>query len=157
MTDPSDNLTSRANESKPGLKEQLKRDSRERIESGKRTAADQFAEIADALDTARAQLDQSQPTLANYTSKLAEGVGRIATRLREDSIEDMYHDVRRFASEHPQMFLLGGVAIGLLAARFIKAETEGATTDDMDDESDDPGPMRTQRTTEASGLYPGGV
>jgi len=103
------------------LKQRIKQDGKEKIESGKRAAADQIAEIADAIDLAGSQLDRSQPMLATYASQLADGVGTLATRLREDSIEDIYRDVRQLAQRHPAMFLLGGAALGLVAARFMKA------------------------------------
>lgn len=116
----------------PDIKERMKRDGREKIESGKRAAADQIAEIADAIDMAGAQLDQSQPTLANYASRLAEGVGGLASRLREDSMEDLYRDVRQVASRHPGMFLLGSAAVGLMLARFMKASGEDLGTAEDD-------------------------
>jgi hypothetical protein len=106
------------------LKQRIKQDGKEKIESGKRAAADQIAEIADAIDLAGSQLDQSQPTLANYATQLANSVGTFATRLREDSIEDLYSDMRQLATRHPGMFLLGSAAIGLVAARFMKASAE---------------------------------
>src|SRR3990170_4888453 len=106
------------------VKERIKQDGKEKIESGKRAAADQIADIADAIDVAGAQLDQSQPTLANYASQLAEGVGGLATRLREDSIEDIYREVRQLATRHPGMFLLGSAALGVVIARFMKASGE---------------------------------
>lgn len=106
------------------LKQRVKQDGKEKIESGKRVAADQIADIADAIDVAGAQLDESQPTLANYASQLAEGVGGLATRLREDSIEDIYRDVRQLATRHPGMFLLGSAALGVVIARFMKASGE---------------------------------
>lgn len=106
------------------LKQRVKQDGKEKIESGKRAAADQIADIADAIDVAGAQLDQSQPTLANYASQLAEGVGGLATRLREDSIEDIYREVRQLATRHPGMFLLGSAALGVVIARFMKASGE---------------------------------
>lgn len=114
------------------LKKRLKEDGKQKVESGKRAAADQIAEIADAIDVARAQLDQSQPTLANYASRLADGVGGLATRLREDSLEDLYYEARRLASQHPGMFLLGSAAVGLVVARFMKA-----SSDEMGDELGD--------------------
>lgn len=106
------------------LKQRVKEDGKEKIESGKRAAADQIADIADAIDVAGAQLDESQPTLANYASQLAEGVGGLATRLREDNIEDIYRDVRQLATRHPGMFLLGSAALGVVIARFMKASGE---------------------------------
>lgn len=109
------------------LKQRIKQDSREKIETGKRAAADQIDEIADAIDLAGSQLDQSQPTLANYASQLADSVGTLATRLREDSIENIYRDMRQLATTHPGMFLLGSAAVGLVAARFMKASAEQAS------------------------------
>jgi hypothetical protein len=106
------------------LKQRIKQDGKEKIETGKRAAADQIAEIADAIDLAGAQLDQSQPTLANYATQVANSVGTFATRLREDSIEDIYRDMRDLATRHPGMFLLGSAALGLVAARFMKASAE---------------------------------
>jgi hypothetical protein len=109
------------------LKQRIKDDGKEKIESGKRAAADQIAEIADAIDLAGSQLDQSQPTLANYATQVANSVGTFATRLREDSIEDIYRDMRDLATRHPGMFLLGSAALGLVAARFMKASAEQAS------------------------------
>jgi hypothetical protein len=126
------------------LKQRVKRGGQEKIESGKRAAADQFEEIADAIDAAGSQLDQSQPTLATYAAKLADGVGGLATRLREDSVEDIYRDVRRVATQHPGLFLLGSAALGVVIARFMKvsgdqsveAETGGGGDEDLDMEAE---------------------
>ena len=144
MTDNTDTSTkSRAGGRRASnIKERIKQDGKEKIETGKRAAAEQIAEIADAIDMAGAQLDQSQPTLANYAAKLADGVGGLASRLREDSFEDIYRDVRQVASRHPGMFLLGSAAVGLVLARFMKASAEqlesasaGEQDDDISDEA----------------------
>lgn len=121
------NTAARSGSRAANLKQRIQQDGKEKIESGKRAAADQIAEIADAIDLAGSQLDQSQPTLANYATQLANSVGTIATRLREDSIEDLYRDVRQLATRHPGMFLLGSAAVGLVAARFMKASSEQAS------------------------------
>lgn len=122
MNESTDSTTTSGARAKAStLKRRLKEDGKQKIESGKRAAADQISELADAIDVAGAQLDQSQPTLANYASKLAEGVGGLATRLREDSVEDLYREVRQVATRHPGMFLLGSAALGLVIARFMKA------------------------------------
>lgn len=128
------NTSNRSGSRAANLKQRIKQDGKDKIETGKRAAADQIAEIADAIDLAGAQLDQSQPTLANYATQLASSVGTLATRLREDSIEDLYSDMRQLASRHPGMFLLGSAAIGLVAARFMKASAE-QTRFDSDSEN----------------------
>jgi hypothetical protein len=151
MSESPDNLSSRTANRASDLKQRIKHDSRQRIESGKRTAADQMEEIADAIDDAGAKLDESQPTLANYASQLAGGIGNLATRLRDDSIEDLYRDARRLATEHPGMFLLGGAALGLAVARFMKAES----ADDIDDfdMTTDTEPMATDASVQAREQY----
>ena len=122
MNESTDKTTaSRIRSRASNLKQRMKQDGKEKIESGKRAAADQIEEVADAIDAAGLQLDESQPTLANYASKLADGVGGLATRLREDSVEDIYRDVRRVAIQHPGLFLLGSAALGVVISRFMKA------------------------------------
>src|SRR5690606_23921821 len=64
MSESTDNISSRAANRAADLKQRVKRDSKQRIEKGKRAAADQIEDIADALDVAGSRLDQTQPTLA---------------------------------------------------------------------------------------------
>lgn len=122
MNESSDNLSSRSVNRAESLKRRIKDDGMQRFDSGKRAAADQMEEIADAIDVASSKLDQSQPTLASYASKVADGVGSIAMRLRDGSIEDLYRDTRRLATQHPGLFLLGGAVVGLAVVRFMKAD-----------------------------------
>jgi uncharacterized phage infection (PIP) family protein YhgE len=124
MTESTDTTGTSGRRGAGNFKQRLREDGKQRIESGKRAAADQIADIADAIDRAGAQLDQSQPTLASYASRLADSVGGLATHLREDSIEDLYVQVRQLATRHPAMFLLGSAALGVVLARFMKASGE---------------------------------
>jgi hypothetical protein len=109
-----------------GLSEQIKQDGRQRIEEGKRTAAEHIETVAQALESARERLDQDQPTLAAYAGRMSTGVGNLATRLREGSLEDLLQDTRDLARRNPVLFLAGGVAIGFALSRFLKAS---ASTD----------------------------
>lgn len=122
MTESTDSTsTSELRGRAANFKQRLREDGKQRIESGKRAAADQIADIADAIDAAREKLGGSQPTIANYASRLAGNVSGLAAHLREDSIEDLYYEVRRLAVQHPGMFLLGSAALGVAIARFMKA------------------------------------
>jgi hypothetical protein len=123
--------TSRATR-RGGIKERIATDGKERIETSKRRAADQIAEIADAIDAAGSQLDASQPTLAGYASRLAEGIGGFSNRLRDESIEDLYRDACQLASRNPAIFLIGGAALGFVAARFMKASEAYEQSGDWD-------------------------
>ena len=155
------NTTARSGKDTPGsraanLKQRIKQDGKDKIESGKRAAADQIAEIADAIDLAGSQLDQSQPTLASYATQVANSVGTLATRLREDSIEDIYQDMRQLATRHPGMFLLGSAAIGLVAARFMKASADQASLgEDLGMRAESESSQEWGETSQAGGIEEG--
>ena len=104
-----------------GLKDTLRKSGREKVEGGKRFAADQIEDIADAIDAASVQLTRSQPNLAGYTTRVADGIAALARRLREGSIEELAQDARQLAARNPAMFLLAGAAAGVVVARFLKA------------------------------------
>ena len=122
MSEATENPSSQTVNRASAMKDRIKQEGRQRIEQGKRSAAEQMEGVADALGAAGSRLGQSQPTLASYASNLANGVGDVATRLRDGNIEDLYRDVRRLATEHPGMFLLGSAAVGLAIARFMKSD-----------------------------------
>jgi hypothetical protein len=128
------------NEQQSGLTQRLKRDSREKIESGKRSAAAHIEELAHAIDHAGTRLDQNEPTLAAYAGQIAAGVGKLATRLREDSLDDLLEETRRLARRNPALFLAGGVVLGIAASRFLKASAERSdqsSDSSLSSESDD--------------------
>jgi hypothetical protein len=109
---------------KSGIADRLKDDSRQKIESGKRSAADQIDQVAQALNRAGEELNQSQPTLANYASQFASSVSTFANRLRDGNMDELLSDTRELARRNPGMFLLGGVALGFALSRFLKASAE---------------------------------
>jgi hypothetical protein len=109
---------------KSGITDRLKQDGKQKIESGKRTAADQIDQVAQALSRAGEELNQSQPTLANYAGQIASTVSNFATRLRDGNMDDLVSDTRELARRNPGLFLLGGVAFGFALSRFLKASAE---------------------------------
>jgi hypothetical protein len=116
------------------LGDRLRQDGRQQIETRKRVAADQIDELAHALGRAGEQLDQSQPTLAAYANQIASGVSNLATRLRDDSVEELLDDARQAARRNPGLFLLGGFALGVALARFLKASERSTETGDFSSE-----------------------
>ena len=119
-----------------GLTDRLRQDGRQQLENRKRVAADQIDELAHALGRAGEQLDQSQPTLAAYTNQIASGVSNLATRLRDGSVEDLLDDARRAARRNPGLFLLGGFAVGVALARFLKASERSRDAGDFSTETE---------------------
>jgi hypothetical protein len=120
-----------------GLTEKLRQDGRQQLENRKRVAADQIDELAHALGRAGEQLDQSQPTLASYANQIASGVSNLATRLRDGSVEELLDDARGVARRNPGLFLLGGFALGVALARFLKASDRPEETGEYSEEFGD--------------------
>jgi hypothetical protein len=126
--------TSTGTENRSGrsqLARQLKEDGKARLESGKRSAADQIAQIAEAIDAAGAHLDRDQPTISSYATRLADGVGNLAHRLRDSSLEDLGQDIRNLASRRPGLFLLGGLALGIVLARVARVSNDVSPEDEQ--------------------------
>ena len=121
----------------PTIGESLREGGRQRIDSTRRSAAEQVEGIADAFDAARSRLDTSQPTLAAYTANVANGIEHLATRLRDSSVEELAQDARRFAARNPALFLLGSAALGIVLARFLKLSIgENANAGDAEELAD---------------------
>jgi|GEM_PF-966067 len=106
---------------KTGISERIKQDGRQKIESTKRSAAEQIEQVAHALSRAGEELNQSQPTLANYASQFASSVSTLATRLRDGNLDELIDETRELARRNPTMFLAGGIALGFALSRFLKA------------------------------------
>ena len=106
--------------------DRLKEEGKQRLERGKTSAADQVEHFASALRSAGNELG-GQSSLGDYANQLAESIGRFGTRLREGSIEDLASDMQAAARRNPTLFVAGGLALGIVLARLVKAsapETE---------------------------------
>lgn len=106
----------------------LKQEGKHRLERGKTSAAEQVEQVASALKSAGNQLG-SQSTLGNYAHQFADGVSRFGSRLRDGRIEELVSDVQTFARRNPTLFIVGGLALGVVLARVVKAS---AAPDDRD-------------------------
>jgi exonuclease VII small subunit len=136
-----ENQPGSASKQKIGLGQRLKEDGRQTLEQRKRSAADHINDIAQALERAASQLEDP---LGAYANRAAAGVGNLATRLREGSIDELIEDTRQLARRNPALFIAGGVAIGFVLSRFIKAsgqrvnlDREYARTPTLTDEVDE--------------------
>jgi hypothetical protein len=101
--------------------ERLKEEGKQRLDRGKSTAADQVDQVAKALQSAGDELSRSP--LASYANQLAGSIGRFGTKLREGSIEDLAADMQNAARRNPTLFLAGGLALGVVLARIVKASS----------------------------------
>ena len=107
--------------------DRLKEEGKQRLERGKSTAADQVDHVASALRSAGSELG-GQTTLGGYAEELAESIGRFGTRLRDGSIEELASDMQAAARRNPTLFVAGGLALGIVLARRVKASAPESDT-----------------------------
>lgn len=107
-----------------GITERIKQDGKQKIETTKRSAADQIDQVAQALSRAGEELNQSQPTLANYAAQFASSVSTFSNRLRDGNMDDLVRDARDLAQRNPGLFIVGGIAVGFAVSRFLKASPQ---------------------------------
>jgi hypothetical protein len=98
---------------------------RQRLETGKKRAADQAEKVAGVIEQASAQLQESDlGSLADYAGQVASTVKSLSDNLRNRSIDDLLKDTQSLARRNPTLFLLGSVALGVAISRFLKASAE---------------------------------
>ena len=83
-------------------------------------AARQVGGIADAVRLAARSLDHSQtPAAARYADRAADQIGDLARWLHQRQWAQLVGDVEAVARRSPALFILGAVAAGFLAGRFL--------------------------------------
>ena len=101
---------------------------RAREEIDRRTSAvgEQASSMADALRQTATQLrDQGQDGQARLADGAAQHVQRMGTYLRDRDADTLLRDIEDLGRRQPLAIAAGGLAVGLLAARFLKASSSG--------------------------------
>jgi hypothetical protein len=94
------------------------------LEDQKGEAAHTLHSVADALRGSTGHLRQdNHETVAYYTERLADQVDRFSQDLRRKDVEQIMHDVENFARRRPEIVLGAAVALGFMAARFLKSHS----------------------------------
>jgi ElaB/YqjD/DUF883 family membrane-anchored ribosome-binding protein len=85
-------------------------------------AADRIGSIAQAVRGTgdRLRMD-NQGGIADLTDSLADSVDRLSSYLRDRDLGDVRQDVEAFARRQPAVAIGVALAVGLVAARFIKS------------------------------------
>jgi hypothetical protein len=94
------------------------------LRSSKHSFASQISGIATALKHSGEELSHEgglEQQVAQYTQTASIKMQELAEYLEAKDLRDITRDVENFARRQPAIFLGGAVAIGLLAARFIRS------------------------------------
>lgn len=99
---------------------------KQQLDSRSTQAGEQVSAIADALRRVGEQLkEDGQEAPARYAREVAQPVQRLGRYLTDADGERILQDAEQFARRRPWVTAVGGVAIGFVVARFIKASSTG--------------------------------
>jgi len=90
------------------------------VASGLTSVADSIKQVGENLNTT----EESNPiaeTAAKYTNNIAQQIENLSGYFERKDVREMVRDVETFARRYPAYFIGGAVALGFLAARFLKS------------------------------------
>jgi len=90
------------------------------VAGGLTTVADTIKQVGENLNTAD-EPNKITETAAKYTSSLAEQIENLSGYFERKDVREMVRDVEGFARRYPAYFIGGAVALGFIAARFLKS------------------------------------
>jgi len=91
---------------------------KEQAVEGLEGIAQAFRQTGETLRTA------DQGAVANYSEQMANQIERLSSFLSERDVDQLLGDAETYARRHPEIFLGGALALGLLVGRFIKSSGE---------------------------------
>jgi hypothetical protein len=125
-------MVEEAQETAAELAGQAQRTAMSSLDSQKGRAAAGLEGVAMALRQTTEQLRaQEQGMVAGYAEQVAERIESLTTALQEKSAAELIDDVENFARRRPEIFIGGALALGFLAARFLKSSAPRTNGDGM--------------------------
>jgi hypothetical protein len=112
--------TDRLRDKAAGLAGQAKEQASSMFDQRKSTAVSEIDGLVSALRQAGGQLEGSQ-VAGRLITTAAERLESVSRAIDGRSLDDLKDDVERLARRNPAIFLGGAMAIGLIAARFLKS------------------------------------
>jgi len=92
------------------------------VAGGLTTVADSIKQVGENLNTSE-EPNKITETAAKYTNSLAEQIEHLSGYFERKDVREMVRDVEGFARRYPAYFIGGAVALGFLAARFLKSSS----------------------------------
>lgn len=95
------------------------------VETRKEQAIEGLEGIAQAFrQTGENLRTADQGVVADYSEQMANQIERLSSFLSERDVDQLLGDAEAYARSHPEIFLGGAFALGLLVGRFIKSSGE---------------------------------
>jgi len=97
---------------------------RQQVDQRATEAGEKATDAAQDLRSVGEELrKQGKDAPAKLADRAAEQTEKVGSYLKEKGPDEMLHDVEDFGRQRPWAVLAGGVAVGVVAARFLKASS----------------------------------
>jgi hypothetical protein len=97
---------------------------RQQVDQRSTEAGERVAGTAQDLRSVGEELrKQGKDTPAKLADQAAQQTEKVGSYLKEKGPDEMLHDVEEFGRQRPWAVLAGGLALGVAAARFLKASS----------------------------------
>jgi hypothetical protein len=106
----------------------------------KADVAQSVADLATSLRDSTRTFEE-RPNIQAVVDSAAEGLEHLAGTIRDRSFTEIFSDVEDVVRRRPATFGIAALAVGFVAARFIKS-----TSEDIRDNQSFPAPVPTRRT-----------
>jgi ElaB/YqjD/DUF883 family membrane-anchored ribosome-binding protein len=101
---------------------------RRQVDERSTQAGDQMRTVAQAVRrTGESLREEGNDTPAKAVDSISERIERLGEYLSRSDADTIFRDVEQAARRRPWAFAAGGVVIGLLAARFVRASSPGGS------------------------------
>lgn len=124
LSKASDSIREDVAEVSANAREAARQEANTQFGKGKEVADEQLDTLSSTIDEAASRLDEDGHPLASYAAELSAQLGQLSTTIQSSSLDDVARSTHRLARDNPGLFMLGSVALGFAAARFIKASDE---------------------------------
>jgi hypothetical protein len=118
------NVTSQVTEGAEHAKQNLLEQGRQQLDDRTTTAGEQLSGFADvARKVASSLREEGNEPHAKAADTMAQKVEQVGSYLKDADSHKLLRDVEDFGRRQPVALAAGGVVLGLLAARFLKASS----------------------------------
>jgi len=118
------NVTSQVSEGAEQAKQNLLEQGRQQMDDRTTTAGEQLSGFADVARKVASQLrEEGNEPHAKAADTVAQKVEQVGGYLKDADSHKMLRDLEDFGRRQPAALAAGGVVLGLLAARFLKASS----------------------------------
>ncbi len=124
----SEETRKRARETASEVKDAAWQQARGQFEQQSSLAAEQTEKLAAVLRKMANEFDnQNQPAFSSFANNFARYSDSISHQLREKNLSGLMNDAQRYSRRQPAIFVGGAIAVGFLAARFLRSSDSGDT------------------------------